>query len=74
MNNNINILITTNKPVVHIDIDLIIKKDIEPLINMNYDIIFSKEIGEDLAFPKECSKILWFGICSGFYIIKPSAL
>ena len=74
MNNNINILMTTNKPVVHVDIDLIIKKDIEPLINMNYDIIFSKEIGEDGAFPIECSKILGFGICSGFYIVKPSAL
>jgi hypothetical protein len=73
MKNNLNILMTTNKPVIHIDIDLIIKKDIKPLIDMNYDIIFSKEIGEDGAFPKECSKILGFGICSGFYIIKPSA-
>jgi hypothetical protein len=73
MHNNLHILNTANKPVVHIDIDLIIKKDIEPIVNMDYDIIFSKEIGEDCAFPKECSKILGFGICSGFYIIKPSA-
>lgn len=73
LNNNINILQNTNKPVVHIDVDLIIKKDIEPLINLDFDLIFSKEIGEDEAFPKECSKILGFGICSGFYIIKPKA-
>jgi hypothetical protein len=61
-------------PVVHIDLDLIIKKDIEPLINLEYDIIFSKEIGEDQAFPKECSQKVGFGICSGFYVIKPSGL
>jgi hypothetical protein len=74
MKNNIDILIKQNKPVVHIDIDIIIKKDIQPLIDLNYDLIFSKEIGEDGAYPKECSKILGFGICSGFYIIKPSGL
>ena len=37
------------------------------------DLIISKEIGNDEAFPKEYSNILGFGICSGFYIIKPSA-
>jgi hypothetical protein len=74
LNNNINILKSANKPVVHVDIDLIIKKDIEPLVNLGFDLIFSKEIGEDNAFPKECSKVLGFGICSGFYIIKPGAM
>jgi len=74
MNNNINLMILKDKPVVHVDMDLIIKKDIEPLVNLNYDLIISKEIGEDGAYPKECSKILGFGICSGFYIIKPSAV
>lgn len=74
LSNNIDILMIKDKPVVHVDIDLIIKKDIEPLVNLNYDLIFSKEIGEDNAYPKECSKILGFGICSGFYIIKPSAI
>ena len=73
LNNNLDILLKTHKPVVHIDIDLIIEKDIEPLINLNYDFIISKEIGGDEAFPKECSKILGFGVCSGFYIIKPKA-
>ena len=73
MHNNLQILIKENKPIVHVDIDLIIKKDIEPLVNLNYDLIFSREIGGDKAFPKECSKILGFGICSGFYIVKPTA-
>ena len=73
LHNNIDILVKYQKPVVHVDIDLIIEKDIEPLINLDYDFIISKEIGGDGAFPKECSKILGFGLCSGFYIIKPSA-
>jgi hypothetical protein len=71
--NNLVILKEKNKPVIHIDIDLIIEKDIKSLVNLNYDFIISKEIGGDEAFPKECSKILGFGVCSGFYIIKPSA-
>lgn len=70
--NNLLTVIKTNKPVVHIDLDLIIEKDIKPLIDLPYDLIISKEIGEDEAYPKECSKILGFGLCSGFYVIKPS--
>ena len=71
--NNLSIIRKTNKPVVHIDLDLIIEKDIKPLVDLQYDLIISKEIGEAEAYPKECSKILGFGVCSGFYIIKPSA-
>lgn len=74
LNHNLNILTKECKAVINVDIDLIIKKDIEPLVNLDYDLIFSKEIGGDCAFPQECSKILGFGICSGFYIIKPSGL
>jgi hypothetical protein len=72
--NNINILLKTEKPVVNIDIDLIIEKNIEPIVDLNYDFIISTEIGFNNAFPKECSKILGFGVCSGFYVIKQSAL
>lgn len=70
---NLDLLNKYRKPVVHIDLDLIIEKDIKPLIDLDYDVIISTEIGGDQAYPKECSKILGFGICSGFYIIKPSA-
>jgi hypothetical protein len=74
LHNNLNIISETNKVVVNIDMDLIIEKDIEPLIDLDFDFIISTEIGNDNAFPKECSKILGFGICTGFYIIKPSAI
>ena len=72
MNEIIKLLETENKPIVHCDIDVIIEKDIEPLINIKYDIIFSKEFGGTNAFPKDCSKKIGFGICTGFYIIKPT--
>ena len=73
LHNNLDILLRSNKIVVHIDIDLIIEKDIKPLIELPYDFIISTEIGGDQAYPKECSKILGFGVCSGFYILKPTS-
>lgn len=72
MNEIIKLLENDNKPVVHCDIDVIIEKNIESLINIKYDIIFSKEFGENNAFPKDCSNKIGFGICTGFYIIKPT--
>jgi hypothetical protein len=74
MHNNIHIISSTKLPVNHIDMDLIVEKDVESLVNLKYDLIFSREIGGNQAFPKECSSKLGFGICSGFYIMKPSAL
>lgn len=74
LNSIIKIISQDNKNVVHIDQDIIIEKNIKPLVDLPYDIIISKEIGENKAFPPECSKILGFGVCSGFYILKPSAL
>ena len=74
LHNNLEIISETNKPVVNIDMDLIIEKDIEPLVNLNYDLIISTEIGNNNAFPKECSQILGFGVCTGFYIIKQGAI
>jgi len=72
--NNLNILKSSNIPITQIDIDLIIEKDIQDIINLPYDLIISKEIGGNEAYPKECSSILGFGICSGFYVLKPSSL
>jgi len=72
--NNIKIVKETNKPVVHIDLDIVVKKNIRPLVELDYDIIISREIGGNQAFPKECSEKLGFGICSGFYVIKPRAI
>lgn len=67
-------LLEQNKVNVYCDIDIIIEKDLKPLIDLPYDFIISKEIGGNNAFPKEYSNVLGFGVCSGFYIVKPSAL
>ena len=61
-------------PIVHIDIDIIIENDIQEIVNLPYDFIISTEISGDKSFPKECSQILGFGVCSGFYIIKNIAI
>lgn len=74
LKNNISLCINNNKPIVHIDIDIIIEKDLEKIVNLPYDFIISTEIGGNQSFPKECSQKLGFGICSGFYVIKQNAL
>lgn len=66
-------ILETDQIAVHCDMDVIIEKDLKPLVDLPYDIIISKEIGGENAFPKECSNVLGFGVCSGFYIAKPSA-
>lgn len=70
---NLKLIELHNKPIVHIDMDIIIEKDIKDIINLSYDVIISKEIGEDSAYPQEYSKKLGFGICSGFYCLKPTS-
>lgn len=74
LKHNIDILKKSKLPIVMCDLDVIIEKDIENLVNLPYDVIVSKEIGGSIAYPKECSSILGFGICCGFIIIKPSAI
>jgi hypothetical protein len=69
---NLTMLLQYKVPVVHIDMDIIVEKDIRPLVDLPYDIIISKEIGGDKAFPPECSGKVGFGVCSGFYVVKPS--
>lgn len=73
LKNNLKLIELYNKPIVHIDLDIIIEKDIKNIINLPYDIIISKEIGEDNAYPQEYSKKIGFGICSGFYSLKPES-
>jgi hypothetical protein len=68
---NLEIIKTTDRPVVHIDLDVIVKKDITPLVQLDYDIIFAREIGGSKAFPPEFSGRLGFAISSGFHVIKP---
>jgi hypothetical protein len=74
MKKNIQLIKDYNVPVVHCDLDLILVKDITPIVHLPYDIIISMEhYGAD-AMPKECSKQLGFGVCTGFYILKPSSI
>jgi len=74
MKKNIELLQTNEVPVVHCDLDLILVKDITPIIQLPHDMIVSMEhYGED-AFPKECSQKLGFGLCTGFYVLKPTCL
>jgi hypothetical protein len=69
----LNLLESNKTPIIHCDIDIIIEKDLEDLVKLDYDMIISKEIGGTNSFPKECSQILGFGVCTGFYIVKESS-
>lgn len=60
--------------IVMCDIDVIIEKDIQPIINLPFDIIFSKEINGDKAYPQHCTSRIGFGICAGFCIYKNSSI
>lgn len=70
---NLDLLCKINKPVVMCDLDVIVEKDIKPLVELPFDIIISTEIGGSKSYPKECSEKLGFGVCCGFMILKPSA-
>jgi len=74
LNNNILLCSQENIPVVHVDMDIIIEHELEEIVNLPYDFIISTEIGGNQSFPKECSQILGFGVCSGFYVIKKKGL
>jgi hypothetical protein len=66
----IDLLLREKKPIVHCDIDIILEKNIEELVNLPYSTIISKEHFGNQAYPKECSQLLGFGVCTGFYIVK----
>jgi hypothetical protein len=70
---NLDLLMKNKIPVVMCDLDVIIEKDIESIVELPFDVIISKEIGESNAYPKDCSSKLGFGVCCGFMVIKPSA-
>lgn len=69
--NILDLLMKERKPIVQCDLDIVIEKDIKPLIDLDYDFIISQEHYGNKAYPRECSEKLGFGICSGFYIVKP---
>jgi hypothetical protein len=74
LKNNIVLVEQYNKPVIHCDLDLILEKNITEIVNLPYEFIISQEHYGNEAMPINCSSILGFGVCTGFYIIKPSSL
>lgn len=58
LKHNVGLMIQSKQPVTHVDLDVILKKNIEPIVRLPYDIIISTEIGGSNAFPKECSQVL----------------
>ena len=74
LNKNIELVLKEDVPIIHIDMDMIIEKEVEEIVNLPYDFIISTEIGGNQSFPKECSEKIGFGVCSGFYIIKKEGL
>lgn len=74
LKNNISLLESYSIPVVHVDLDLILEKNITEIVNLPYDLIISQEHYGDKAMPQDCSGILGFGVCTGFYIIRPTCL
>ena len=73
LHHNLLLSVETEKPIVQMDMDIIVENDIETNVQLDYDFIISTEIGGNTAYPTECSQRLGFGVCSGFYILKPSA-
>ena len=67
----VELLKENNEPVVHCDIDVIVEKDLTPLVSLPYDFIISTEV---TGWPQELTSRLGFGLCSGFYIVKPGAI
>jgi len=70
---NLDLLLRNNKPLVMCDLDVIIEKDIQLIVDLPFDIIVSTEIGGPKSYPKECSSILGFGVCCGFMVVKPTS-
>lgn len=70
---NLDLLLKTNKPIVMCDLDVILEKDIQPIVELPFDIIISTEIGGANSYPKDCSSKLGFGICCGFMVVKPTS-
>jgi hypothetical protein len=56
---------------IHIDMDIVFNKSFKPLLELPYDIVFSREQNEENGFPLEPCQKIGFGLCSGFYIAKP---
>ena len=57
---------------VHCDLDIMLLKPIDALVNLPYDIIYESE--GSAGWPLECSRVTGWGVCTGFSVAKPRAL
>ncbi|MEY2879263.1 MAG: hypothetical protein RLZZ15_1643 [Verrucomicrobiota bacterium] len=57
------------KPVIQCDLDVVVEKDLAPLLGLDFDLVFSNEPG---GFPTECSAKVGVGACCGFFILRPA--
>jgi hypothetical protein len=64
-------LLRAGNRVAHIDLDVVVERDLAPLFELPYDLVFSTEISGQDAYPYQCSRILGFGVCTGFYVANP---
>jgi hypothetical protein len=71
LENNLELIRRTGRPCVGCDVDVIVEKDLAPLVALDFDLIVSTEPG---GYPLECSRKVGFGACTGFQILKPAAV
>ena len=67
LENNLALLNELHHPVIHCDLDIIIEKNIAPIVE------WGKQLDVDLIFSRET----WgdpFPLCSGFYVLYPRSL
>jgi hypothetical protein len=55
---------------VQMDIDVLLKRDVSPLLSLPYDFIVSRASAQ----PKPIAERMGFVACTGFYIAKPDAI
>jgi hypothetical protein len=55
---------------LQIDLDVYLKRDVDPIVGLPYDFIVSRAF----RFPEDIVARLGFVACTGFYVAKPSAL
>jgi len=62
--------ITNGYTCVQIDMDVRVKRDLQPILDLPYDFIMSRAFG----MPKPVVKELGFVGCTGFFVAKPGSL
>lgn len=59
---------------LQIDLDVYLKRWVEPVLDLDYDFIVSREVLGPLSFPVEMADRRGFVMCCGFYVARPGSL